>query len=116
MADYARAVYPCTVYESDQEYVATPEACPSSTGTGFNSAQEAINDLRLRIETDIREIIEAGRRWWERLGDCKYVPLPGEMEAMSLNSYGGFRRALEAAGLEVHRVRNTTLTVFPEGI
>lgn len=110
--DYVRAVYFCTVYEGEEEYAAVSPAYPSGVSSSCDSADEAIDDLRMRIETDIREIIEEGRDWWARQGDRKLVPLPSELPG---TPDGEFEHFLRETGFGLRRKYVTTLTVFPGG-
>lgn len=106
---YVGAAYPCTVYECEDEYAAVSPACPSSIGSSWTSAQEAIDDLRARIENDIREITEKGRDWWERSGDNKQVPLPNELPSTPEEELDGYLRNND---FDILRKWETTVTVF----
>lgn len=81
VSDYAGAVYPCVVYEVEggEEYAACSPAHLSGHGYSDESAEDAVEDLRKRIETDIREIIQNGRTWFECADDHELVPLPSEL-------------------------------------
>lgn len=111
MEDYKGAVYPCTVYEDRTEYVVVSPACPSSMGSSDESVAAAIDDLRLRIETDIREIIEDGRDWWAEVGDRKLVPLPDELPSTSDEALDEY---LRKSGFEIRRKSERTIRVFAE--
>lgn len=111
MTDYAGAVYPCTVFESvDGEYAAVSKVCPSSLGSSMNSAEEAIDDLRVRIEADIRAIMEQGRTWFAKVGDRKMVPFPEEVTSEEQETEANeFVSHLKESGFEIRNMYTTTV-------
>lgn len=120
LSDYVGAVYPCTVFELKSElgleYSVCSDAIPSSIGCSDNSAVEALDDLRKRIETDIIEIIIDGRSWWQSVDDNLLVPLPHELQTISDNIAEGFACQLEAVDVEILATYDATVTVFPSGV
>lgn len=66
--DYAGAVYPCVVYELDHgdEYAALSPALSTGMGFSWDSAADAIDELRHCIEKRVQE-------------SCQDVPLPHEL-------------------------------------
>jgi len=113
--DYTGAVYPVRmydIYQNGTEYVAVSPAYPSGSGSSSTSAEDAMQDLRSRIQAQIRDIIEDGWNSWELLEDNKLVPLPSELPSRWETS---MRQCLEMVGYDILREYDTTVTVFPRG-
>jgi hypothetical protein len=115
LKDYVNAIYPCKVYECScecvSEYIAISLAYPSGLGSSWISINEAIDDLRIRIETDIREIIEGDRDWWMVQGDKKKIPLPSELSGTYDDNFDIY---LQEDGCKIIQKYDTNIKVFPK--
>jgi len=116
IADYTNATYPCKVYTlSDDSFLSSSEVCQCSVGGSDISVEDAIEDLRTRIEEDI-EYCATGEGGWIKWYSGKMPPLPDELLKMSLDTWGDdFLAMLKDDGCYVLDECSSTVTVFPNG-